>query len=379
MAKNDYYDLLGIPKSASADEIRKAYRKLAMQYHPDRNPGDKSAEEKFKEIGEAYAVLTDDTKRAQYDRYGHNGPQFGGGFGGFNVDMEGSDPFDLFRSVFGGAFGGDVFGRGGGTRGRSTPKGADLSIELSLTLEEIAEGTTKKVKVRFQKPCDTCNGSGSRDGRVEVCPRCNGSGKVRHVADSFFGRVVNVTTCSLCGGEGRVAREACPTCSGQGLVRDEKTIQVRVPPGVASGNYLRLSGEGNAAPRGGRAGDILVHFVETEHDLFTRHGDDVLYEMEITYPQAVLGDAFDVPTLGGNVRLTIPPGTPPGKLFRLKGKGIAHLNSPGRGDQIVRVTIHVPKKVGARERKLLEELAGPSTGGVDDDKPFFHKVKDIFR
>ncbi|MBM3327507.1 MAG: molecular chaperone DnaJ [Calditrichaeota bacterium] len=380
MAKRDYYEVLGVQRNASVDDIKKAYRKLAMKHHPDRNPGDKTAEEKFKEVGEAYAVLSDDTKRAQYDRFGHIGPQMAGGPGGFGFDfgMEGFDPFDLFRSVFGG-FGGDIFGRQSSrSRQRSVRRGEDITIELALTLEEIADGTTKKVKVRYMKPCETCRGSGSRDGRVDVCPRCNGSGEVRHTTDSFFGRVVNVTTCGLCNGEGRIAKDPCPTCSGQGLTRDEKLISINVPAGVANGNYLRMSREGNAAPRDGLPGDIIVQFTERLHELFTRHNDDVLYEMEISFPQAVLGTMVEVPTLRSSERLSIPAGTPPGKLFRLKGKGISHLNMPGRGDQIVRVTIYVPKKITARERRLLEELEGSESMKTDNDKPFFHKVKDLF-
>jgi len=244
-------------------------------------------------------------------------------------------------------------------------------------MEEIAEGTTKKVKVRGLKVCEACDGSGSRDGRTEVCPQCSGAGEVQQVSESFFGRVVNVTTCRYCGGDGRVVKDPCPTCRGEGVVRGEKTISIKVPPGVASGNYLKLRGQGNAAPRGDRPGDIVVNFQELPHELFIRHGDDVICELEISYPHAVLGAAVEVPTLNGVVRLTIPPGTPPGKLFRLRGKGISHLNSPGRGDQLVRVTIYVPRKVSASERKLLEELDSAATGGDSSRHPQFRKVKDI--
>lgn len=380
MAKRDYYEVLGVPKTASQEEIKKAYRKLALQYHPDRNPGNKEAEEKFKEISEAYAVLSDEEKRAQYDRFGHAGPQMAGaGYGGFGFDLRDFDPFDLFRSVFGSAFGEDLFGTSQSRRRRSAPpRGSDINIELPLTLEEIASGTTKKVKVRYQRPCESCGGSGSVSGRQEVCPRCGGTGEVRHTSESIFGRVINVTTCGLCGGEGRVIRDPCFTCNGQGVVRDEKTISIKVPPGVTTGNFLRLQGEGNFGPRGGAPGDILVHIVEKPHELFTRHEDDILYEMEISYPEAVLGTTVEVPTLSGPVKLTIPPGTPPGKLFRLKGKGIQHLNAPGSGDQIVRVTIFVPKKIGIRERKLLEELTNAESLHPNNHKPFFRKIKDIF-
>ncbi len=381
MAKRDYYEILGVPKNANLDDIKKAYRKLAMKYHPDRNPGDKSAEEKFKEVSEAYAVLSDETKRAQYDRYGHAGHQMGGGaggFGGFDFGMEGFDPFDLFRSVFSG-FGEDIFGRHTSRgRQRKVRRGEDITIELPLTLEEIAEGTVKKVKVRYMKHCEVCRGSGAKDGRLDNCPHCSGTGEVRHITESIFGRVVNVTTCSYCNGEGRIAKNPCSNCNGYGLTRDEKLISINVPAGVSTGNYLRLAHEGNMAPRDGVTGDIIVQFVERPHELFTRHNDDVIYEMEISFPQAVLGATVEVPTLRSTERLTIPPGTPPGKLFRLKGKGISHLNMPGRGDQIVRVNIYVPKKVTPYERKLLEELENSESIKTNNEKPFFHKIKDFF-
>ncbi len=378
MSKRDYYEVLGVSRNASEEEIKKAYRGLAMKYHPDRNPNDHDAEEKFKEVGEAYAVLADPNKRARYDRFGHQpmGTQdFGGGFG---FGTEGFDPFELFRSVFSG-FGGDIFGRPTGGRGhRRVRRGTDLQLELKLTLEEIAEGCTKKIKVHVLKPCDDCSGSGSRSGKTETCPQCHGSGEVQHITDSFFGRVVNLTTCNVCHGEGRIVRDRCGTCDGEGVVRREKTFDVKVPAGVSSGNYTRLKGEGNAV-RNGQPGDIIVVFKELPHKLFTRHDDDVLCEVEIGYPKAVLGSSIEVPTLNGMVRLTIPPGTPPGKFFRLRDKGIRHLESRGRGDQLVRVTIHVPEKITTREKRLLEELENMSHGGSgDSSKPFFKKVKDIF-
>jgi len=383
MAKRDYYEVLEVGRDAGPDDVKKSYRKLAMKYHPDRNKDDREAEEKFKEVGEAYAVLSDSNKRAQYDRFGHQSAQQGGsadGFGGFRVDMNGFDPFELFRSVFSnfGGFSNDVFsGRGARSRPRER-RGSDLSIDLNLTLEEIAAGTSKKIKIRHLAPCESCGGSGSLNGKTSTCPRCNGSGEVRQVAESFFGRVVNIGACSTCSGEGRVVSEPCPKCGGDGQVRAEKTISIQVPPGVADGNYKRLRSEGNAPPHGGAAGDIIIVFHELSHELFTRHNDDILCEADISYAQAVLGGAIEVPTLTGQVRLTIPPGTPPGKLFRLRGKGIPHLDGGGRGDQIVRVTITVPHKISARERKLLEELQELAEPDSPDSKPFFHKVKDLF-
>jgi molecular chaperone DnaJ len=377
MAKRDYYEVLGLPKTASTDEIKKAYRKLAMKFHPDRNPGDKTAEESFKEVGEAYAVLSDDKKRAQYDRFGHEAANMGGGgFGGFDFG-QGIDPMDIFRSFFGAGFSGDVFGGGRGRGRRGVPRGSDLSIELQLTLEEISEGASKKVKIRVMATCETCRGSGSQSGAMEACPRCNGTGEIRQMTDSFFGRMVNISACSACGGEGKVTKDPCPTCHGHGVARSEKTISLKVPAGVSSSNFQRLEGEGNAV-RGGIPGDIIVHFEELEHEVFTRHGDDVLYEMEIGYPQAVLGTTVEAPTLSGPVRLNIPPGTTPGKLFRLRGKGVPHLNGSGRGDQIVRVTIFVPKKIGSKEKKLLEDLDSCESIKPNDSKPFLRKVRDIF-
>jgi molecular chaperone DnaJ len=378
MPKRDYYEVLEVPRDASQDDIKKAYRKLAMKYHPDRNPNDKEAEEKFKEVGEAYAILSDQNKRAKYDRFGHQA-QGMQDFSSYGFGAEGLDPFELFRTVFNfNGFGGDFFGRSSGGRQRRVRRGSDLQLDLKLTLEEIAEGTTKKLKVKVLQPCETCGGSGSKTGKTQSCPRCHGTGEVQQISESFFGRVVNITTCSLCGGEGATVQDPCPVCHGQGVDRTEKTINFRVPGGVSEGNYQKLRGEGNAI-RNGQPGDLIVVFRELPHELFTRHGDDVIYEVEISYTQAVLGASIEVPTLGGMVKLTIPPGTSPGKLFRIRGKGITHLDSRGRGDQFVRVSIGVPEKINSEERRLLEELEKISSQkSRDNSKPFFKKVKDIF-
>jgi len=384
MNKRDYYEVLGVSRNTDQDSVKKAYRKLAMKYHPDRNPDDKEAEEKFKEVGEAYSVLTDQNKRAQYDRFGHVGPQGAGGFGSFSFNGQGFDPFDLFKSVFGdfgggfGSFGEDLFGRSMRGRRRAANRGSDLSINLKLTLEEIAEGVDKKIKIKYQALCKSCNGTGSRDGRTQTCPRCHGTGEVRQMTESIFGRVVNVASCSACNGEGQVISSPCPVCSGSGLQRDEKIVAIHVPAGVSDGNYIRMRGEGNHGRHGGPGGDILVGFNEKPHDLFTRHNDDLLYELMISYPQAVLGDSIEVPTLEGQVRLNIPSGTPSGKLFRLKGKGIAHLNNIGHGDQLVRVAIYVPRKVGVKAKKMLEELDKEVQVDPSNSKSFFNKVKDVF-
>lgn len=380
MSKRDYYEVLGVSKNASPDEIKKSYRKLAMKYHPDRNPDDKDAENSFKEVGEAYAVLTDKDKRARYDRFGHEAAQTASGFGGFNFNGEGFDPFELFRSVFGGfsGFGDSWFGGSSGRQRRSVNRGNDLSIDLQVTLEEIAQSATKKVKIKFQNSCAACGGSGSTDASTEKCPRCQGSGEIRQVTESLFGRMINVVTCSYCSGEGTVVKNPCPNCNGSGVSRDEKTISIHIPAGVSEGNYLRLRGEGNVGARGGLAGDIIVRFFEKKHDLFTRHGDDILFELTISYSQAVIGTSIEVPSLHGAVKLNLPAGTQPGKLLRMRGKGIPHLNNVGNGDQMVRINVHVPKKIGTKERKLLEQLEEFNSMKPSSSKSFFSKVKDAF-
>ncbi len=377
MSKRDYYEVLDVTKDATQADIKKSYRKMAMKYHPDRNK-EKGAEDKFKEVGEAYTILSDGDKRARYDRFGHAGMSAsgggGGGFSGFDFG-DGVDPFDLFRSVFSG-FGGDVFGGGGQRQQRQ--RGTDLAIDLKLTLEEIAEGITKKVKVRYRKKCSTCDGTGSKGGRMATCPQCKGSGEVRQMRESFFGRVVNVSACNHCGGTGHTVKDPCDTCNGQSMALDEKTMNIRVPGGVTTGNFIRLRGEGNAGPFGAPPGDIIVSFQEIQHKLFTRHGDDVVMELELSYPQAVLGDMVEVPTLSGAVKLTVPAGSPPGKVFRLRGKGISHLDAYGSGDQLVRMTIFVPKTVASLERSLLEKLGECDSMRPSDDQSFFRKIKDLF-
>lgn len=363
MAKRDYYEILGVGKDASKDDIKKSYRKLAMQYHPDRNPGDKEAEEKFKEAAEAYEVLSNDEKRAKYDRFGHNGLRGGQDFHGFNNV---NDIFSHFSDIFGGAFGGssifdDIFGGGTGQqrtrqRGMGTP-GSDLKITLKLTLEEIAAGTTKKVKVKKYKKCATCNGSGAKSNSgYKTCTVCNGTGEIRQVSRSIFGQFVNIAACSNCNGSGKIISEFCPTCSGEGRVYDESTIKINVPAGVYDNSYMTLRGEGNAGKNGGQAGDILVVFQELPHDDFTRDGDNIIYELNISYPDAVLGTEVEIPTLNGKAKLKIEAGTQPGKFLKMREKGIQHLNSHGAGDQLVRVNIHVPKNVNSKEKDLLKEL-----------------------
>jgi molecular chaperone DnaJ len=360
MAKRDYYEVLGVPKNASKDEIKKAYRKMAMQYHPDRNPGDQTAEDNFKEAAEAYEILSHDDKRNNYDRFGHEGVR-GSGFGtdGFsNVN----DIFSHFSDIFGGSsifdefFGGNQRGRSR-RRGTGTP-GSDLRVNLKLTLEEIATGITKKIKIRKQVKCNECTGTGAQAGTsLKTCPVCNGAGEVKTVSRSVFGQFVNIQACNNCQGEGKVVDSPCKNCSGDGRVNDETTVKIDVPSGVEDGNYMSIREEGNAGKRGGPNGDIIVVFQELPHEHFTREKDDVIYNLFITFPQAALGAEVEVPTLKGKAMLKIDPGTQPGKMLKMKGKGIKHLNYSGSGDQIVRINVAIPKKLSSKEKDLIKQLS----------------------
>lgn len=355
MVEKDYYEILGVRRDASSEEIKKAYRKLALKYHPDRNPGDKEAEEKFKEAAEAYEVLSNPEKRRIYDQYGHAGLK-GGGFGGGFTDFDLSDALRTFMEGFGDL--GDLFGFG---RHRGSPgpeQGSDLQIRIAVTLEEVAKGVEKKVRVKKLVSCEACGGTGVAEGYgAQTCPTCHGSGQVRQVSRSIFGQFVNITTCPTCRGEGKVIANPCPACRGEGRVRGEQMLTIHIPAGVATGNYLTLRGEGNVGPRNGPAGDLIVVIEEKEHPIFERHGEDILYNLPIGYSQLVLGTEVEVPTLDGKVKFKIPPGTQSGKVFRLRGKGIPRLHGYGRGDQLVRVQLVTPEKVSSEERKLLEKLA----------------------
>jgi molecular chaperone DnaJ len=358
VAKRDYYEVLGVARDAGEDEIKKAYRKLAVKYHPDKNPGDKSAEERFKEVAEAYEVLRDSERRARYDRFGHAGLEgaagAGGGFQGFDL----SDALRSFMRDFGLDFGlNDFFGARGARPESGRRRGADIQVRLRLTLEEIARGATKKIKLRRQQRCTRCKGTGAEPGTsTSVCNACRGAGQVRSVSNSLFGQFVNVTACPTCGGSGTVIKEPCHECHGDGRVRSEATLSVKVPPGVSSGNYVPLRGEGHAGPRGGGSGDVLVMIDEKEHPLFQRRGDDLVRPLRIGIVQAALGDDVEVPTLQGRARMKIPAGTQSGRVFRLRGKGIPHLHGGGSGDLLVPVTVWVPTRLGQEEKRLLREL-----------------------
>ena len=358
MAKRDYYEVLSVDKSATTDEIKKGYRKQALKFHPDRNPGNHEAEEKFKEATEAYEILRDAEKRQLYDQYGHAGvsSQAGpGGFGGAGMDFDLSDALRAFMRDFGGF--GDFFG-GGRTSGRSRQRaGNDLQVKVKLGLEDIAKGVEKQIRVTNLKRCDTCDGSGARPGsESKACETCGGSGQIKHVQRSLFGQFVNVSECHRCHGEGRVVGSPCQDCSGTGTERGSETISVQIPAGVATGNYITVSGHGDAGERGGPRGNLYVIIEESPHDLFERHGHDVLMDLPLTITQLAMGTKIEVPTLDGKVLLKVPGGTPSHKIFRLKGKGIPRLNSYGRGDQLVRVFAWIPDKLSDSEKKLLKEL-----------------------
>jgi molecular chaperone DnaJ len=355
MAKRDYYEVFGINRDASDEEIKKAYRKLAMEYHPDRNAGNKEAEEKFKEAAEAYEILSNPEKRQVYDQYGHDGLKGGFGGGGFDFDL--SDALRTFMEGFGGF--GDFFGTSRGRSGRSGQRvGSDLQVRLALTLEEIATGVTKTIRIKRLVTCERCGGSGAESSHdVTTCQMCQGSGEIRQVSRSIFGQFVNVSTCPTCHGEGQTISTPCKTCRGEGRDRKDEEVKIRIPAGVATGNYLTRRGEGNKGPRNGPAGDLVVLIEEKEHPHFERHGDDVLYNLPVGYSQLVLGDDIEVPTLDGKVKLKIPNGTQSGKIFRLKGKGIPELNGFKHGDQLVQVSLYTPEKISSDEKKLVEELA----------------------
>ncbi len=388
MAKLDYYQILGVARTATPEEIKKAYRKLALRYHPDRNPGNKEAEEKFKEAAEAYEVLGDQAKRQRYDQFGHEGIR-GTDFRPFN-DV--NDIFSTFSDIFGGGAGGSIFDDMFGTQGRRTTRGnagsagSDLKIRLKLPLEEIASGVEKKLKIKKWKRCDTCGGTGARSsGSMATCPVCNGTGEIRQVSRSVFGQFVNIATCQNCGGEGKVIKEPCQTCHGDGRVQGDATIKVQIPAGVSEGNYIPLRGEGNVGKRGGPAGDIIVVIEEEPHTVFTRNGDDVILDLLVSFPEAAIGGDIEVPTLTGRARLKIDPGTQSGRILRMRDKGIPHLNSFGRGDQLVRVNVWVPTTLNAREKQVLKELGEsenfhPREGdrSANSEKSFFGRMKKAF-
>lgn len=374
MSKKDYYEVLGVAKTASEDEIKKAFRKLARKYHPDVNRDDpKVAEEKFKEANEAYEVLSDPERRAQYDQFGHaafeGGAQGQGGFGGFGGSGGFSDIFDMF------------FGQSGfGGRQAGPERGSDLRYDLEVTFEQAAFGLETEIQVPRTEDCSACQGTGAAPGtHPETCSQCRGTGQQQVVQNTPFGRMVNVRTCDRCRGEGKIVKTPCRECHGKGKVRAKRKIKIKIPPGVDNGSRLRVAYEGEAGTRGGQPGDLYVYIFVKQHKLFTREGNDVICEVPITFVQAALGDEVQVPTLDGQIKLTIPEGTQTGTVFRLKEKGVPHLRGSGRGDQHVRVKVTTPKKLTEQQRELLLEFARLSGDDANpEQKSFFKKVKDAF-
>lgn len=382
MGKRDYYEILGVSKSASPEEIKKAYRKIAIKFHPDKNPDDPSAEDKFKEAAEAYEVLSNAEKKQRYDRFGHQGMN-GGGFSGGGMNME--DIFSQFGDIFGG--GGSpfesFFGGGGSGGGQSRRrKGSNLRIKLKLNLEEIAEGVEKKIKVKRHVTCGTCNGNGAKNGTsLQTCTMCGGNGQVRKVVNTMLGQMVSSSTCPNCRGEGKIVTDTCQSCKGDGRVMEEEVIPIKIPAGVSEGMQLSMSGKGNVPVRGGVPGDLLIVIEEEEHEVLKREGNNVVYDLYISFVDASLGTSVEVPTIGGVVKIKIDPATQSGKILRLRGKGIQDINGYNRGDQLIHVNIWTPKQLTKEERETLESLRDsenfiPNPG--KNEKGFFDKMKEFF-
>ncbi|WP_257670631.1 molecular chaperone DnaJ [Parapedobacter tibetensis] len=381
MAKQDYYDVLGVSRNADQAEIKSAYRKLAIKYHPDKNPNNKEAEEKFKEAAEAYEVLSNPEKRQRYDQFGHGG-NAAGGFSGGGMNME--DIFSQFGDIFGG--GGspfDSFFGGGGQRGgRRVAKGTNLRIKVKLTLQEIAKGAEKKIRVNKQVICSTCDGTGAKDkSSFHTCRTCGGTGAVRRVTNTILGQMQTTSTCPTCNGEGVEISAKCSECHGDGLVRGEETISINIPAGVSEGMQLSMSGKGNAAPRGGVPGDLIILIEEIPHETLKRDGTNVIFDLYVNFVDAALGTSVEIPTLDGKAKIKIEPGTQGGKILRLKGKGIPEVNSYHKGDQLVYVNVWTPKALSSEEKEMLERLRSspnfkPQPGR--NEKTFFERIKEYF-
>ena len=371
--KRDYYEVLGVQRNANADEIKKAYRKAAIKYHPDKNPGDKEAEEKFKEAAEAYDVLSNPDKRARYDQFGHAGMSgaAGGGFGGFSgggFSME--DIFSQFGDIFGGRFGGGFGGFGGGGS-RRVNRGSDIRVKVKLTLSEIANGTTKKLKISKTIACDKCGGSGAKDSNsYSTCSTCNGSGYVTRVENSFFGRVQTQSVCPTCGGTGKVITDKCDKCSGEGVMRGDEVVEIKIPAGVGEGMAVTVSGKGNAARHGGINGDLLVMIEEELNPELVRDGNDLIHNLNLPLTTCILGGEVEVPTIDGRAKIKIAAGTHAGKVLRLRGKGLPDVNGYGRGDIMIVVDITIPDSLNMEERELVEKLS---------TMPHFKKAESVER
>jgi molecular chaperone DnaJ len=383
MGKRDFYEILNVSKNASKEHIKKAYRQQALKYHPDKNPGDDSAEEKFKEAAEAYEVLSDDDKRARYDRFGHAGMggAGGGGFGGQGMTIE--DIFSSFGDIFGDAFGG-FGGFGGGRRSsRTIRKGSNLRVKVKLTLQDIANGAEKNIKVNKYVSCSSCKGTGADGGSsYSTCSTCNGNGQVTRVSNTFLGQMQTVTSCPTCGGEGKIITNKCKKCYGEGIVKEEEVIPISIPAGVAEGMQMTVSGKGNAARRGGINGDLLVLIQEENHPELFRDGNDLLYNLHISIPQASLGAAVEIPTVESKVKIKIEPGTQPGKILRLRNKGIPDVNGYSRGDLLVSINVWIPKNLTKEEQKLIKKFGDSPNFIPRPDKSemnFFERMKGYFK
>lgn len=385
MSKRDYYEVLGVDKNVTPEDLKKAYRKLALKYHPDRNPGDKEAEEKFKEAAEAYDVLSNPDKKARYDQFGHAGLDGAGGYGGQGMSMD--DIFSSFGSIFGDFFGGGGFSFGGfgDGRGRSgtraTTRGSNLRIKVKLTLEEIDQGVEKKIKVNKYVSCKSCGGSGARNNSYETCSHCHGTGVVTELRRSLFGQVQTQSACPYCGGQGRIIKDKCPDCHGEGIVKAEDIIAIKIPAGVSDGMQLSMRGQGNAAPNGGVPGDLIIQVEEIPHDVFERQENNLFYNAFIPFADAAMGGTVEIPTLHGKVRVKIEQGTPSGKVIRLKGKGLPDLNGYSRGDMLVSINVWIPKSLTKEEKAMLEELSKHPNfqpNPTKQERGFFDKMKDLF-
>ena len=381
MAKRDYYEVLGVGKGAAEKELKKAYRKLAIKYHPDKNPDDKAAEAKFKEAAEAYEVLNNPDKRARYDQYGHAGLEgggFGGGFGGGGMNMD--DIFSQFGDIFGSAFGGGGFRSSRGGRGRS--RGSNLRVRVKLTLDEIANGVEKKIKIQKNVGCDDCNATGAENGNLSTCHQCNGSGQMVQIVNTPLGRMQTSTTCNACNGQGETAASACGTCSGQGVVNKADEVSIKIPAGVEDGMQLSVSGKGNVAPRGGIAGDLIVLVEEIPHEFLKRDGKNLHYELYISYSDAVLGVNPEIQTISSIVKIKLDAGIQSGKILRLRGKGLPSLESYGKGDLLVHVNVWTPQNLDKEQEKFFEASRDKDNFKPDPDKnnkSFFDKVKEMFQ
>ncbi len=383
MAKRDYYEVLEVSKNATPEEIKKAYRKKAIQFHPDKNPGNHEAEEKFKEAAEAYEVLSNAEKKQRYDQFGHAGMSgaSGGGFGGGFSDIE--DIFSAFGDIFGGHFGGfGGFGQSRSRGGRRVSRGSDLRVKVKLDLNEIVNGVEKKIKVKKYVACQHCNGTGAKNGSsYSTCGTCRGTGQVTRITNTLLGQMQTTSTCPTCQGDGKMITDPCHHCAGEGVIREEEVINIKIPAGVGEGMQLNVSGKGNTGRRGGINGDLLVVITEEEHPDLVRDGNNLIYNLFVSFPEITLGTTAEIPTVEGKVKVKIEPGTQPEKILRLRGKGIPDVNGYGKGDLLVRVHVWIPKKLNAEEKRMLEKLQsspGFQGGPSADEKSFFQKMRDMF-